>query len=141
MKGRKILLVEDDADDKYLFSLFFAERDDILLLPAVSNGLEMVDYLMRADSEELPDLIVLDQNMPLMNGRQALQFLRSHERFAHIPAVIYSTYADSNLIMDGKKLGARMVASKPIDDEGYQKMMDDFLKVTEHQPAARQDRQ
>jgi CheY-like chemotaxis protein len=127
---RRILLAEDDSDDRDLFITFFAGREDISLMPAVSNGLELVHCLMKASvDEELPHLIVLDQNMPLMNGKQALQFLNSHERFANIPAVIYSTYADTNLIIDCKKLGARMVASKPIDDEGYQKMMDDFLKV------------
>lgn len=66
--------------------------------------------------------------MPLMNGKKTLQFLKSDPRFARIPVVIYSTYTDSNLIMDCKKLGALMVAAKPIDNEGYQKMMDDFLK-------------
>jgi CheY-like chemotaxis protein len=126
----RVLLVEDDSDDRDLFSRFFAERDDILLMPAVSNGLELVDYLMNTKSDnDLPDLIVLDQNMPLMNGKQTLAFLKSHARFTRIPAVIYSTYTDSNLVIECKKLGASMVAVKPIDHEGYQKMMNDFLQV------------
>jgi CheY-like chemotaxis protein len=126
----KVLLVEDDADDRDLFTTFFSERNEISLLPAVTNGLELIAYLKKVRSDhELPDLIVLDQNMPLMNGKQTLQFLKSDPRFAQIPAVIYSTYTDSNLIIDCKKLGASMVAVKPIDQEGYQKMMDDFLQV------------
>jgi CheY-like chemotaxis protein len=126
----RVLLVEDDADDRDLFATFFTGREDISLLPAVSNGLELVDYLTKRSTDGgLPHLIVLDQNMPLMNGKQTLRFLNSHERFSVIPTVIYSTYADANLIMDCKKLGARMVATKPIDNEGYQKMMDDFLKM------------
>ena len=126
----RILLVEDDSDDRDLFTIFFSERDDILLMPAVTNGLELIDYLTGVASDaELPDLIVLDQNMPLMNGKQTLEFLKSHVRFAKIPAVIYSTYTDSNLIIECKKVGASMVAVKPIDDEGYQKMMDDFLQL------------
>ena len=126
----RVLLVEDDSDDRDLFVTFFAKRNDISLMPAVSNGLELVDYLIKtALDKDLPDLIVLDQNMPLMNGKQTLQFLKSNARFARIPAVIYSTYTDSNLIIECKKVGASMVAAKPIDDEGYQKMMDDFLQV------------
>jgi CheY-like chemotaxis protein len=126
----RVLLAEDDSDDRELFREFLSDRKDIFLLHVVENGLELVDYLLNASSEEeLPNLIVLDQNMPLMNGKQTLQFLKSHERFASIPTVIYSTYTDSSLIMDCKKLGAKMVAAKPIDQEGYQKMMDDFLKV------------
>ena len=80
---------------------------------------------------DLPQLIVLDQNMPMMNGKQTLQALKSHARYTRIPAVIYSTYTDSDLISDCKRLGAGLVAVKPIDDEGYQKMMDDFLRVIE----------
>jgi CheY-like chemotaxis protein len=126
----RVLLVEDDADDRDLFILFFAERIDISIMPPVSNGLELIAFLKKMRSDhDLPDLIVLDQNMPLMNGKQTLQFLKSDPRFARIPAVIYSTYTDSNLIIDCKKLGASMVAVKPIDQNGYQKMMDDFLQV------------
>jgi CheY-like chemotaxis protein len=126
----RVLLAEDDSDDRDLFKTFFAHRKDIVLMPAVTNGLEVIDSLNSAVSDvDWPDLIVLDHNMPLMNGKQTLQFLNSHERFSKIPAVIYSTYADTNLIIDCKNLGAKMVATKPIDDEGYQKMMDDFLKV------------
>jgi len=130
MMAKRVLLAEDDADDKDLFITFFEGRKDISILPVASNGLELIDYLMKAKSaEELPDLIVLDQNMPLMNGKQTLQFLKSHERFSGIAAVVYSTYVDTTLIMDCKDLGAGMVASKPVDMEGYQKMMDDFLKI------------
>lgn len=126
----RVLLVEDDSDDRDLFVTFFSGRDDILLIPAVGNGLELIDYLKKLPSDaDLPDLIILDQNMPLMNGKQTLQFLKSHPRFAGIPVVIYSTYTDSNLIIDCKKLGASMVAVKPIAEEGYKKMMNDFLEL------------
>jgi CheY-like chemotaxis protein len=67
--------------------------------------------------------------MPKMNGKQTLKFLKSNKQYAKIPAVIYSTYTDTNLVMDCKKLGADMVAVKPIDHEGYQRMMDDFLQI------------
>lgn len=127
---KKVLLVEDDSDDRLLFQTFFSGRKDISLLPPVINGLELIEYLMNISSDhELPDLIVLDQNMPKMNGKQTLSYLKSNERYSKIPVVIYSTYTDSTLVVDCKKLGADLVAVKPIDDEGYQKMMDDFLRV------------
>jgi CheY-like chemotaxis protein len=130
MKARKVILVEDDADDRDLFAEFFTHRKDIELLPAVGNGLELIKYLQNVSTDEgFPDLVVLDQNMPMMNGTQTLEFLKSNPRFKKIPAVIYSTYIDNNLIIDGKKLGVKKVVVKPIDDEGYQKMMDDFLQI------------
>ena len=130
MTARKVILVEDDPDDRDLFAEFFGKRGDIKLLPTATNGIELIQYLEGLTSEsEFPHLIVLDQNMPMMNGKQTLQFLKSSPRFSRIPAVIYSTYTDSSLVVDCKKLGAKMVATKPIDDRGYQKMMDDFLQI------------
>jgi len=127
---KKVILVEDDSDDRELFLTFFSHRTDIHLLPPVANGLELVDYLKNITSDDdLPHLIVLDQNMPKMNGKQTLTFLKSNERYAQIPAVIYSTYTDATLVIDCKNLGAEMVSNKPIDHEGYQKMMDDFLQI------------
>lgn len=129
MMIRRVILVEDDPDDQELFKAFLENRKDIELLPCVGNGLELIGCLEDATNENLPDLIVLDQNMPMMNGKQTLEALKANPRFSEIPAVIYSTYTDSNLITECKKLGARMVAMKPIDHEGYHKMMDDFLRL------------
>jgi CheY-like chemotaxis protein len=128
MSVKRVILVEDDPDDRELFFLFYSERSDILLLPCLENGLDLIAYLHGLQPEnDLPDLIVLDQNMPKMNGKQTLEYLKANERFANIPTVIYSTYTDSLLIHECTKLGAGMVAVKPIDAEGYKKMMDDFL--------------
>jgi CheY-like chemotaxis protein len=130
MKAKRIILVEDDADDIELFETFLSNREDIELLPPVHNGIELINYLQNiVDGNQMPDLIVLDQNMPLMSGKETLKVLKSSELLSKIPAVIYSTYTDSSLIVDCKKLGADMVAVKPIDEEGYVKMMDDFLLV------------
>ena len=127
--SKRVILVDDDLEDCELFLTFFAGRKDIHLLPPLLNGIELIDYLSKVRSDdELPDLIILDQNMPKMNGKQTLAFLKSERRYAKISAVIYSTYTDSALISDCKKLGADVVATKPIDNDGYQKMMDDFLR-------------
>jgi CheY-like chemotaxis protein len=126
---RKIILVEDDPDDQELFATFCSNFPDIKLLPIVGNGVELIQYLQSKNEESLPDLIILDQNMPLMNGKQTLEFLKTHSNFSAIPAVIYSTYTDSSLIVECKKLGAKMVAVKPIDEEGYVKMLNDFLTL------------
>jgi CheY-like chemotaxis protein len=132
MSPKKVIVVEDDPDDRELFTIFYGDRKDIYLLPAVSSGIELIEYLQRAVSErDIPDLIVLDQNMPLMNGKQTLEFLGTSDRFSTIPTVIYSTYTDASLINECRRLGARMVVEKPIDHSGYQKMMDDFLKFCE----------
>jgi CheY-like chemotaxis protein len=132
MKITNVVLVEDDQDDAELFAEFYQGRKDIALVSVVANGLELVAYLKSIQADgNLPHLIVIDQNMPKMNGKQTLAFLKSNPRYSKIPAVIYSTYTDSNLVSECLELGARMVAVKPIDHEGYQKMMDEWLRAME----------
>jgi CheY-like chemotaxis protein len=130
MSVKNILLVEDDPDDRDLFHLFYAERQDLKILPTADNGIELLNYLQNLSPlDQLPDLIILDQNMPKMNGKQTLAFLKSDTRYSNIATVVYSTYADANLIKECLQLGAGMVAVKPVDSIGYQKMMDDFLML------------
>lgn len=123
-----VILVEDDPDDRELFIEFYKDRSDIFLLPSSENGLELIAFLESITEESsLPHLIVLDQNMPKMNGKQTLAFLKSSAKFSKIRVLIYSTYTDSNLITECMALGANGVAVKPIDYEGYQKMMNNCL--------------
>ena len=129
MKARRVILVEDDSDDRDLFAVFLSERTDIEVLPSVTNGLELIDFLQSVDDGQLPDLIVLDQNMPRMTGKETLKYLKSSKRYVNIPAVIYSTHADVNLVLECSALGAQMVSPKPIDQQGYNRMMDNFLKL------------
>jgi CheY-like chemotaxis protein len=125
--SRKVLLAEDDKDDQIFFRIFLNERTDISLLPAVMNGAELINTIQ--DASELPDLIILDQNMPKLNGLQTLQYLKSNPRYTDIPVILYSTYIDDNLINEGEQAGAAYVVSKPTDKTGYNKMMDEILAV------------
>lgn len=130
MAKKKILLADDDADDRSIFEQILLEKKDVELLATVENGLEVIDYLkIVADSRHLPDLIILDHNMPRMNGRQTLGYLKSSDRYLHIPVVIYSTYSDNKLMDECASLGASMVASKPAGYDEYRAMINQFLEI------------
>lgn len=130
MLKRRILLAEDDEDDQEFFHEFLKGRTDIILMPIAENGLVVADLLEGiTDERQLPDLIILDQNMPKKNGLQTLQFLKEDKRYAHIPVIIYSTYTDETLIKNGSEMGACGVVTKPVTKEGYNEMMEAFLKV------------
>ena len=130
MLKRKILLAEDDEDDQEFFNDFLKNRNDIILMPIAENGLVLTEYLEGiTDRAQLPDLIILDQNMPKSNGLQTLQVLKEDERYTHIPVIIYSTYTDETLIKIGSELGATMVVSKPVTKEGYHEMIEVVFKV------------
>jgi CheY-like chemotaxis protein len=127
-RPKKILFADDDIDDRMFFESAYKERSDVIILPIALNGVEVIQRLeTTVDLEKWPDLIILDQNMPRMTGKQTLLHLKSQEKFSHIPVCICSTYADHILTVDCLKLGAFRVSSKPITSEEYQKMMNDFL--------------
>ena len=127
MLKRKILLAEDDEDDQHFFIDFLQSRNDIVLMPIVENGIALVELLEKIKTDELPDYIILDQNMPKRNGLQTLQILKKESRYAHIPVMIYSTYTDDQLIKKGTELGASMVMTKPLTKEGYDQLVNAFF--------------
>lgn len=130
MVAKKVLIAEDDPDDRMLFRQFMKERNDIVLLPEAENGVALFQILdLATDVSELPDMIILDQNMPKMNGLQTLQLLKESAQYKDIPVMIYSTYADHHLAETCTRSGALIVVSKPVSKEGYNVMMNDFLEL------------
>lgn len=127
MTSLKVLLAEDDGDDQQFFLSFLKDRADIELLPVAENGEELLSYLeAKAD---LPDAIILDQNMPKCNGLQTLTLLKSDDRYAQIPVMIYSTFADENLQRQSKDSGAILLMAKPSTFNGYNNLIDELLAV------------
>jgi CheY-like chemotaxis protein len=88
---QQILLGEDDADDEELLKELFASVDDAFALVFINNGRRLVDYLYSTPDHGLPCLIVLDYNMPELNGEEILKQLQTNARFARIPKIIWTT--------------------------------------------------
>ncbi len=124
---RSILLAEDDSDDTFFFFDFLHHRTDADLLPGVTNGVEVLDYLSSIGDNDLPDVIILDQNMPKLSGIEALKAIRSNARYARIAIVMYSTYVGPQLADECLTLGATSVETKPLNRAGYNAMIDGIL--------------
>jgi CheY-like chemotaxis protein len=130
MNPKKVLIAEDDEDDKELLHYFLNTRQDIILMPVVENGVELIETLDKiTDANELPDFIILDQNMPKRNGLQTLRLLKETHHYARIPVMVYSTYLDQNLVNSCTENGATALMTKPITQEGYHQMIDTFLEA------------
>ncbi|WP_276374631.1 response regulator [Chryseolinea sp. H1M3-3] len=84
-----IFLAEDDEDDQELIRLAFTTLKLKHQLEIVNNGQEMLDAL--DGQSTLPCLIILDLNMPILNGIQTLKELKENPRFTKIPKVILTT--------------------------------------------------
>jgi CheY-like chemotaxis protein len=128
----KILLVDDDIDDRLIFADLVSAGHPDARLTLAENGLEMVNLLDETTTPDLPDIIILDQNMPRMTGKESLIFLKENPRYRHIPTFIYSTYQVGEFYRDCLDLGALDVVAKPDTMQGYREMIGRFLLNSAH---------
>ncbi|HVG42246.1 MAG TPA: response regulator [Chitinophagaceae bacterium] len=96
---RFVLCVDDDEDDRLIVSETIGEVDPHIEVVHATNGLEAIHYLSKAkiDPALFPCLVILDINMPLMDGKQTLATIKKDEELKHLPIVLFST---SNSPMD-----------------------------------------
>jgi CheY-like chemotaxis protein len=126
---KRILLADDDADDRLIFEEIFSEMPEGKFdLISVGNGEEVMSFLNTiTDPNLLPNLVILDQNMPLMSGKDTLIAIKNSPMLRAIPVIIYSTYNDSSFIESCNALGVKAVISKPDSFEGYAEMVNELL--------------
>ena len=86
-----ILLGEDDIDDQELLKEIFLTIDESLGVVPINNGKKLIDYLKGLQDHLLPSVLILDYNMPELNGAEILEILKAHPRFDVIPKIIWST--------------------------------------------------
>ena len=85
-----IIYAEDDFDDFESLKEALEQLTEKYELIQAKNGTEVIAYLENEANEE-PSLIVLDLNMPVMDGKQTLQWLKHHHQFKEIPTMIFTT--------------------------------------------------
>ena len=92
LKSPKILIVDDDHEDVFAIRRAFSKLEYDIDLHHLSDGAAAVEYLLDVQNlDGLPDLVLLDINMPRVNGFETLQALRSSDMTQHLPVVMLST--------------------------------------------------
>jgi CheY-like chemotaxis protein len=86
-----ILLADDDIDDRYFFNKVLQSLPIQTKLETVENGENLMIYLAE-NSENLPDILFLDLNMPRKNGMECLSEIKKDEKLKNLPVIIYSTH-------------------------------------------------
>lgn len=107
-----IILTDDDEDDRMLFR---EALDDLAIQAKLSlfkHGQELLDYLFQPHVE-LPNVIFLDLNMPIKNGMQCLQEIRSNPKLKDVYIAIYSTSSSATDIKETFLNGANIYVNKP----------------------------
>src|SRR5687768_3675924 len=109
----KLLYVDDDSEDKEIFSEALSQIDPAILCLTASDGEEGLAKLALLLTP--PDFIFLDLNMPRMNGKEMLKELKKSPKFSTIPVIIYSTSLLKHDVLLLNELGAYMCFEKPSD--------------------------
>ena len=116
----RILMADDDPDDCMLTRDAFAEAHLINEISFVTNGQELLDYLRHQgkyappNSAARPNLILLDLNMPVKNGREALQEIKADPELRSIPVIILTTSQAEEEVLRAYDLGASSFITKPV---------------------------
>ena len=127
MEPRKpftILMADDDADDRDFTRSAMEESRLVNDLRCVEDGEELLDYLHRrgryADPKDSPrpGLILLDLNMPRLDGREALRAIKADPKLRNIPIVVLTTSKTEEDILRSYNLGANCFITKPVTFEG-----------------------
>jgi CheY-like chemotaxis protein len=122
-----ILVVDDDVEDHMIMKEYFEEMKYKDSVKFVINGKEAVAYLDSQKQGTLPRLIILDLNMPIMNGTQTLVHLKRDPELKNIPVIIYSTSANETEKRKTLSLGALDYIVKPLDFAAGLAMITKFL--------------
>ncbi|GAB1595036.1 response regulator [Lysobacter claricitrinus] len=122
---KEILLVEDNPDDVELTRLAFDEAKIANQLAVVGDGAEALDYLFARgrfadrDPADLPSLVLLDLNLPKVDGREVLQAIRANEATRALPVVVLTTSTEPFDVEATYALGVNSYIQKPVDFEQF----------------------
>ncbi|HUR11501.1 MAG TPA: response regulator [Flavitalea sp.] len=112
-QNHPVIVIDDDEDDRFLIREGLQKAGCNKEIIQFENGREFLRFLQGIPKNEHPSIIMLDLNMPVMDGKEVLKELKGNARFRQIPVIIYST---SNISMDREYAitnGANCYISKP----------------------------
>ncbi|MCU7494613.1 MAG: response regulator [Ignavibacteria bacterium] len=131
----EILLVDDNKADIWMIDDFIRERKHNVKLTVLRDGQEAVSYLNKeSDFQDAPDpsLIVLDLNMPRLNGKEVLSRISQNGRFSHIPVVVLTSSSNPRDEEECRQLGADYYFTKPASLEDYDFIVSSFIRIARH---------
>ncbi len=119
-KSVVILIADDDLDDRIMTQEALNDYNVINQVKSVEDGVELIDYLRRNGKfnnpieNPRPDLILLDLNMPKIDGREALKIIKSDPDLRSIPIIVLTTSNSDIDVIKSYDLGVNCFISKPV---------------------------
>lgn len=130
-----LLYADDDEDDKAILLENMRRIGDGILVNTTENGMDLIRFLDELGyGRRLPSCIILDMNMPVMNGADTLTALKKHPFYRHIPVFLFSTAtrpADEDRV---SRLGAEAFITKPYGQKELMEICEEFAAYCGRQP-------
>ena len=132
MADKVILLVEDNPDDVALTLRAFRQSNIANEVVVARDGVEALDYLFATgahagrDVRVMPQVVLLDLNLPKVDGLEVLRRLRADERTKLIPVVILTSSREQQDLIESYSLGANSYVRKPVDFTQFVKSVRDL---------------
>ncbi len=126
-----VLLVEDDPDDIHVIRRVLKRAPISIDVRTCSHGREALDYLeqeLTLENRRLPDLILLDLNMPVMDGNTFLRAVRGHRGLSFLPVCVFTTSTDEDIIRRTYDDGANAVISKVDSLDGMSQILNTIIE-------------
>jgi two-component system response regulator len=127
---KKILLVEDDPDHAELIVDVLEPGDVKNKVIVMGDGQEVINYLQKVDNEGIDNeikvqisLVILDLNIPKVDGMNVLRFIKENSRYSSINVIILSTSSDDETIAEAYKNGADGFITKPASHSEFVKQV------------------
>ena len=127
-------MVDDDDEDIYLTQRAFCGIREDLTFNSVANSAELFDYLHARGKyknngvKDMPDVILLDINIPKENGFDILKKLREDDQFSHLPVTMLTTSAAQHDICQAYKMGASSFICKSASASGMKEVAKQFCE-------------
>ena len=121
-RAAQVLLVEDNEDEVFLTRRAFRDVIPMLHLHHVDNGQKCMAYLRREPPYSdalMPDLVLLDLNMPVMDGREVLREIIADPSLRHLPVVVLTTSAEEGDIYEMYRLRCSSYVTKPVNFDKF----------------------
>ena len=112
MNIQKVLIADDDLDDIELLKETILEHSTTINISYVTDGVQLMDELLKST---IPDILILDLNMPCKEGKECISEIREMEDLKHLVIIVYSTTSTGGIKEECLSLGANFFVTKPTE--------------------------
>ncbi|MCK5685991.1 response regulator [bacterium] len=125
----KIMIVDDSKSIRFIVKKHLLKFNPNFTITEAENGKECIERVF----VDKPDLVVMDVNMPIMNGDEAVKVLKTDLRTRHIDIMMLTTEAETTLVMKLLKLGIKQYMIKPFKSDDFKKKFTTLIQLMQRE--------